>query len=63
MNTIGQTHMKQTNLLIGRGLLVAALVALLTLTACNRSRHKGPTYDSATVSRANVLQQIGRAHV
>ncbi len=50
--------MKHTNLLIRRGLLVAALVALLTLSACNRSRHRGPTYDYATVSRANVLQHV-----
>ncbi|MGC1456948.1 MAG: efflux RND transporter periplasmic adaptor subunit [Steroidobacteraceae bacterium] len=50
--------MKHTNLWIGRGLLVAALLVSLSLTGCIRSRHKGPTYDYATVSRANVLQHV-----
>jgi HlyD family secretion protein len=58
MNTIGRTHMKHTNVWIGRGLLLAALLGLLALGGCNRSRHKGPTYDYATVSRANVLQHV-----
>ncbi len=50
--------MKHAHLWIGRGLLVAALLAVLTLTACNRARTKGPTYEYATVSRANVLQHV-----
>lgn len=58
MNTIGLTHMKNTHSRIGRGLLVAALLVSLTLTGCLRAHHKGPTYDYATVSRANVLQHV-----
>ncbi len=50
--------MKHNNPWIGRGLLVAALLVSLTLTGCNRSRHKGPTYESVTVSRGNVLQHV-----
>jgi HlyD family secretion protein len=50
--------MKHGNLRIGRALLVAVLLVSLTLTGCIRARHKGPTYDYATVSRANVLQHV-----
>jgi HlyD family secretion protein len=50
--------MKHTNLRTRRGLLVPALLALLSLAGCNRSAHKGPAYEYATVGRGDILQHV-----
>jgi HlyD family secretion protein len=58
MNTIGQTNMKHTKLRTCGPLLVPALMALLALAGCGRSNNRGPAYEFATVSRADVLQHV-----
>ena len=50
--------MKHTILRNRRGLLVPALLALLTLAGCGRSANKGPAYEYATVSHGNILQHV-----
>ena len=58
MNTIGQTNMKQTNLRTCGPLLVLGLMALLALAGCGRSNNRGPAYEYASVTRADVLQHV-----
>jgi HlyD family secretion protein len=58
MNTIGQTHMKDTGLWPWGRLLVPGLIALMALSGCGRSGSKNVGYESATVSRGNVLEHV-----
>lgn len=58
MNMIGQTTMNDTRIRNCGRLLVPALIAMLGLAGCLRSTHKGLTYESATVSRGDVLQHV-----
>jgi HlyD family secretion protein len=50
--------MKHIKLRTCRGLLVPGLIALLTLAGCNRSAHKGPAYEYASVTHADILQHV-----
>jgi HlyD family secretion protein len=50
--------MKHIKLRTCRGLLVPGLIALLSLAGCSRSAHKGPAYEYASVTRADILQHV-----
>ncbi len=50
--------MNDTRLRTCGRLLVPGLIAMLCLVGCIRSTHKGLQYDSATVSRGDVLQHV-----
>ncbi len=58
MNTIGQTTMKDTGLWTWGRLLVPGLIALAALSGCGRSGNKNVGYESATVSRGDVLEHV-----
>jgi HlyD family secretion protein len=58
MNTIGKTPMNDMHLRPALRLLIPGLIAVLALAGCLRGAHKGPAYETASVSRGNILQHV-----
>jgi HlyD family secretion protein len=58
MNTIGKTPMNEIHLRPALRLLIPGLIAVLALAGCLRGAHKGPAYETASVSRGNILQHV-----